>query len=583
MADSANIKLGGDNAELEQVLEESVGMFQQWGGTIKNVAKAAIAVFAAKELFSWGKSFLDSAMEAQEGAALLDLTIKNLGDKASMSADDVKDFAGEIMKVTKFEDDAAIAAQTLFMRLGTLDASAIKRATVASADLATVLGGDMEAASMKIMTALKSPENGIAALKQAGIKFTDEQKNMVKALVEAGDEAAAQEIIMSQLEASIGGAATTIGETASGKMAIFTNRLGDVGEMIGTAMLPALDMLMPVLDGLVVWLEESGGPAVVSMMETMTDWGKTITDYVGPVFKWFVDAGILAFTAVQTVIQNFGKSADFALTGFVLAMVRTVENVKHFFAEAMPAYLEWFGRNWKAVFWDAGQMVVSVTSNMWKNLVSFWEGVKSLFSGGGFNFEMTPLLEGFERTTEKLPEIAKRVKGEMEQGLEMKMDKLGGELSNAFAANLDANRKAVLGDPNEKPKPVAKELRDKTPAEAESAAKALAEAQARGAAAVKDGEKEKEKTDKEKEKANADKEVKATFEDLTSLGKRIAGSAAGAKDPTEKAVEKGAQKQTDATKDVAKKQDETNSLLDKAVGLLGTVSKSLAGGAGGFK
>jgi len=565
VTDSAVVALKGDNTDLQTKLDASIATLQGWGSKVSSVGKAVAGVFVAKKLFGFVGDLVSSAMEAEDNARQLDKTIANLGDKAKMSAADVKGFASELQNFTKFEDDAAIKAQTLFLRLGTLDEKGIKRATVAAADLATVMGTDLEAASSKIMMALKDPENGIRQLRQAGIKFTEAEEQMIKSLVKAGDEAAAQEIIMGKLEAAIGGSAKAAGETASGQMEIFKNRLADVGETIGGALMGAFTALTPMLDAFAGWMENVGGPAITSIIETMVSWGKVIGEYVSPVLKFFADGAILTFTAVQTIVQNFGKVAELTLRSYVLAIVATAGEVKHFLTEVIPAYVGWFGRNWKEVFYDAGQVVITVTKNMWTNLVNFWDSIKGLFSGDGFNFEMTPLLEGFQSTAEELPKIRDRVKGELEKGLEIRVGELKGELAGAFEKNLAANRKAIFGDATEKEAP--KELDvsgTKNPM--------LDAALAAGAAAMVGEEKKKDTKSESEKKETAQADARGgAFEDLMSLNKRIAGAAAQTIDPTTKAVEK----QTDETKKVVGEQKTTNNLLTQVVDGVANFAKLL--------
>lgn len=543
MADSAVIPIRGDNADLEAKLDQAVAMLQGWGGKVKTVFAGLGVAVLAKKAFDFGAGFIQSAMEAEKGAALLDQTISNLGSRATMTAEEVKAFAAEMMNLTTFEDDAAIAAQTLFMRLDSLDAKSIKRATVAAADLATVMGTDLDAAARKITAAMKDPERAIGGLKAAGIKFTAAEEEMIIALAKAGKEAEAQEIILSKLEGTIGGSAAKAGQTAGGQWEIFKNKMSDCGEAIGTAMLPALAALQPVLETFSTWVSEIAVPAIASIIAVMVDWGKAILDVLGPVFKWMVDTGVWAFTAVQTGIQNFCDVAKLALVGFTLGVVKAFEIVKHFLVEAMPQYLSWFGRNWTNIFTDLFNLTITVFKNLWTNITSFWDGLKSFLSGGEFTLELTPLTEGFQAITEELPKIAERVKGDLEMGLEQSAEQLSTKIGGAFKENLAANRKALgLDKPDAAPK---KPSIIEKPADN---SKALAEAKKEGEKTIAEAEKEKEK--KSKDKADK-KDVQATFEDLASLNQRVQSAAASSKEDKQvKAVEEAGDKQVAAIEKV---------------------------------
>lgn len=775
MDDNATVLLKGDASQLDNVLAASLGTLQGWGGKVLTIGKYVAGFFVAKKLFDFGTGMLSDAMEAQDAMQLLENTVNNLGDKAAMTAKQVDEFSTGIERTTKFTGEAATGVQTLFLRMGTLNSDAIKRATVASADLATVMGTDLKGAGDKLVKALKEPEMGINALRAAGIKFTDEEKAMVKALAEAGNEAAAQEIILSKLEGAIGGAAKEAGETASGKLERFKNILGDVGEQIGTAMLPAftsiidalsvfgdfvgskvapaiaimiesftewggaiistvgpplewlggmvvdvfmgavsvtsdaisaiiggltafgaalwdrigppltkvftfwqhifgmifgetvtatgsiVDMLgslgssilevimppiewlgevfvtvfdavvgavdyaygavlpplegvvatilalgeivvetgsifasyfvesisavgeiiasylMPVIESLTGWLSDNLMPGVESAGGSLVGFGQSILDSVGPALKWFGDVAIVVFTAVQTAVQEFRNVAELALKGFILGVVQAAENIKHFFVEAIPAYLSWFGNNWKEIFVDAANIVKTVAANIWENLKNLWEGIKGLFSGEGFKFEMTPLLQGFERVSEEMPKIAERAKSDFEKGLEMDVGNLAGGLADAFDKNLATNRKRIsdkLADkPNAPATPDATKPNAlaKTPSE-KGESPGLQKALADGAAALALKNADKEKGGKEKEGKTS-----AAFEDLLSVQKRIAGAAFGAGgDPQSAAIKKSGDKQAAIAEKQLKVAEKGNELVEQQTAELKQTREAVA-------
>jgi hypothetical protein len=93
------------------------------------------------------------------------------------------------------------------------------------------------------------------ALTRLGIVFTDQQKAQLKAMQESGNVMEAQTLILRELEGKFGGAAEAAGKTFSGKLAILKNRLGDIGERIGGAIIPMLEKMMPLIDSLAKKIE----------------------------------------------------------------------------------------------------------------------------------------------------------------------------------------------------------------------------------------------------------------------------------------------------------------------------------------
>lgn len=536
MADSARIAIKGDNSDLKGSLDQSVNMFEQFGSKIKSAIVLIGAAIAAKKVFDFGAAMVSEAMEAEKGVAQLEFMIDKLGDKAQLTKDQVLAFGDSVRDLTGFSGDAAVEAQTLFMRLGALDGKNIQRATMAAADLATVMKTDLSSAATKLTAVMKDPERALGSFKQAGIEFSAEQETMIKQLVKTGDEASAIEIILGTLENKIGGAAEAAGDTAAGKFQILSERLGDMGENIGTAVLPILQDMVPVFEELATFVETTVVPAIVNIIGKFQEWGGMLADYVAPVFTWFLDVGVTAFSGLQTAVENLKTTAEFALTGLALAVVKTYEGIKHFFVDALPQYLSWFGRNWMNIFTDIATGTVTIFENLWKNIKSLWDGIMSFLTGGEFTFNATPLLEGFKAVTEELPKIAERAKSNIEKKLEINLGDLGGQLKGAFDKNLKANRKAA-GLDNEGPQaPSAPALTDV--AKGNDAAKLAAEE--KGKAAVDKAEKEAEA----KKSKDKDKGASASFEDLAGLSQRIAAAAASTKE--DKAVE--------ATKETGEKQ-----------------------------
>ena len=76
----------------------------------------------------------------------------------------------------------------------------------------------------------------MTALQRVGVKFTEQQKAQVKALVESGDLLKAQALILKELNTEFGGAAAAARNTFGGALRSLGNTIGDAKEEIGFAM-----------------------------------------------------------------------------------------------------------------------------------------------------------------------------------------------------------------------------------------------------------------------------------------------------------------------------------------------------------
>jgi hypothetical protein len=247
--------------------------------------------------------------------------------------------------------------------------------------------------------------------------------------------------------------------------------------MLGEYLAPVLQFVKIVLTDVMTAVIATAGaiidymaPIITSIIETLTSWADTIWSYLKPALLWIGNAGIVVFTALQTAIQNFGDVAMIAIEAFALGVVKAFNIVVYTLTDVVPAYLSWFGRNWKAIFNDIWEFSKTVFSNMTKNISAFFSAVAGWFRGEGFNFEWTSLTKGFEKTMEDLPKIAARVKGEIETNLEVDIAKRGTRVKDAFTENLEKNRKMITDTINDAKSAAAKVGGPAAPGKPESAA-----------------------------------------------------------------------------------------------------------------
>lgn len=75
-----------------------------------------------------------------------------------------------------------------------------------SQDLASVMGGSAKSAAIQLGKALEDPVRGLASLRRVGVSFTGAQETLIKNMVETGNQAEAQRVILKTLQDQIGGA-----------------------------------------------------------------------------------------------------------------------------------------------------------------------------------------------------------------------------------------------------------------------------------------------------------------------------------------------------------------------------------------
>src|SRR5574337_47121 len=257
-----------------------------FGDAMKKAAGVAAAAFAILGAIDFFKDSIAEARESQKVGALTAQVIKSTGGVAKISAEQVGDLATAISNKTGMDDEAIQSGANLLLTFKNVrnevgkGANIFDRATQAAADLSAAGFGDMATTSKQLGKALNDPVKGITALSRSGVTFTEQQREQIKTLVASGKTLEAQKIILGEVESQVGGAAEA-SATAGEK---FATTFGNFKEAIGTALLPLLDQVLTVGQGVVSWATQNLGPALAK---------------VGDFFKPLIDAVKVFFTALS--------------------------------------------------------------------------------------------------------------------------------------------------------------------------------------------------------------------------------------------------------------------------------------------
>jgi len=191
---------------------DKIGKFESGAGSmVSKVASgfgklitAAAALGAVTAVGAFFKSAVDEAAEAEQNIAQLENVIKSTGGAAGVTAESITSMASELQKITTFSDDAIIAGDNLLLTFTNIGKDVFPDATKTMLDMSQALGQDISSSAIQLGKALNDPINGITALSRVGVSFTEEQKEMIKTLVEAGKTEEAQTVILEELQKEFG-------------------------------------------------------------------------------------------------------------------------------------------------------------------------------------------------------------------------------------------------------------------------------------------------------------------------------------------------------------------------------------------
>lgn len=196
-------------------------------------AGGALTALTAPVLLAFRDSL--SLFDVQEKAqAKVVQAVRQTGGAAGFAADELFRQASALQAVTRFGDEAILDGVTAqFLTFTNITGDAFTRAQTAALDLSTVLNADLKGTAIMLGKALNDPVRGLGALGEAGITFTQRQKDVVKALAETGRMAEAQAVILDEIQRVYGGQAQAAASVGMGALVQFQNAWGDLKEVVG--------------------------------------------------------------------------------------------------------------------------------------------------------------------------------------------------------------------------------------------------------------------------------------------------------------------------------------------------------------
>jgi len=213
---------------------------------------------------------LKPAMEAEQGLNRVKAVVESTGQAAGFAAEEIARQAADIQEAFAFDDDMIMNdLMTPLLTFANVTGDAFQQAQVAIMDMNRALGedgGGLKAVALQVGKALQDPILGLTALRRSGVSFTDEQQKVIKSMVDAGDAAGAQKIILAELNKEFGGQAAAYADSYAGRLAKMKNAMGDLAQSIGELVLPVLTALADILKPLIEWFTGLDGAIKVLLV-----------------------------------------------------------------------------------------------------------------------------------------------------------------------------------------------------------------------------------------------------------------------------------------------------------------------------
>lgn len=254
----AVLHLRTDGSKLDAGIDSAKGKAKSLADDFENTGKRMqgigtnLSLALTLPLTAFAAKAIPAAIESRQALAQVDASLKSMGPNAGRTSEQLQDLARDLENISLFDDDDILKSVTANMlTFGNISAESFDRAQTAAVNLSAKLGQDLQSSTMQIGKALNDPVRGVTALMRAGVSFTAQQKEQIKAMVAAGDAAGAQGIILSELEKQFGGAAKAQRDATPDAAAQQQwRKLQEVvGEIALKALPPLTNMLTSLLTG----------------------------------------------------------------------------------------------------------------------------------------------------------------------------------------------------------------------------------------------------------------------------------------------------------------------------------------------
>jgi hypothetical protein len=186
------------------------------------VGIAGVALGAGIGALAFGVIASVSAFSTlEQGLLRTEALFKSTGGASGKTTEELEELTRSVALSTLASVEGVRQAVNVLQTFKSIQGVTFERTIKLSQDLAAVMGSDIKSSALQLGKALEDPITGLTALKRSGVSFSESQKEVIKSLVETGQVAAAQTMILNTLEAQVGGA----GSAEAGGLAGATDTL----------------------------------------------------------------------------------------------------------------------------------------------------------------------------------------------------------------------------------------------------------------------------------------------------------------------------------------------------------------------
>ncbi len=201
-----------------------------WGKVAGAAAVVTGAVMATSSAFNVLSGSIEEARGARKAAAQTAAVMRSMGRTEAPAA--VDRMVNRLEKMSGIDGDNLREMTNIMFTFGNVTGKTFTTANELALDLSVAFGKDLSSSAVMVGKALNNPAKGLTALSRIGVSFTTQQEDQVKAMMEVGDIAGAQKIILAELSKQVSGSAAAQADSISKTSVAWGNLKEAVGDVL---------------------------------------------------------------------------------------------------------------------------------------------------------------------------------------------------------------------------------------------------------------------------------------------------------------------------------------------------------------
>lgn len=203
-------------------------------GNLSNIMSRLKGLIAGVGFALSIRAIVNAVAEEERVVAKLNVAIRNSGSDMATTSKRMRDFADQMSNLTGLGNETFIEMQALLLTFKNIGQDVIPRMVVAATDANAVLGGGLVETLRKLARAINDPVRGLESIQEIlDTKVPEATVKTIKALVETGRMAEAQEIILRMLERRFQGSAAAARDTLGGALVALGTAAEDAVKALG--------------------------------------------------------------------------------------------------------------------------------------------------------------------------------------------------------------------------------------------------------------------------------------------------------------------------------------------------------------